>query len=268
MPLSRCLTRPLAALLVLIALSACTLQTPQVPARPDTAQEADITLRLAQATAESGEHEKAVKLYEKVLSVAPENVAALTGAGDSYARLGQNNRAEAILLRADELAPNTPEILSILGRVHLAMKRPVDALADFDGALRADRANVSALTGKGVSLDSLSRHAEAQKVYQDALKLYPSNFILRSNYALSLALTENQGQALSILQELVRDPVAAPHVRGNLALVYGLAGRDNDARATLALDLEPAQIEENIRVYQALRRMMLQHQPIGSLVFA
>ncbi|WP_010141185.1 tetratricopeptide repeat protein [Oceanicola sp. S124] len=262
------LTRPLAPLLILLALSACTLQAPQMAGQPASGQETDISLRLAQATAASGEHAKAVKLFEKVLAAEPDNVEALAGAGDSYARIGQNSRAEAILLRAHDLAPRDAGVLSILGRVRLAMNRPAEALADYDSALKLQRANVSALTGKGVALDTLSRHAEAQEVYTYALKLYPSNFILRSNYALSLALTETQGQAIAILQELVRDPVAAPHVRGNLALVYGLAGRDNDARATLALDLSPSEIEQNIQVYQALRRMMLEGRPVGALVFA
>ena len=268
MPLPSFLIRPLAPLFLIAALSACSLQAPTTSAPPAQTQETETTLSLAQATAKSGDHARAVKLYEKVLTAEPQNVAALMGAGDSYARIGQNSRAEAILLRADELSPRNSDILAILGRVHLAMNRPTDALGNYDAALKAQRGNVSALTGKGVALDTLSRHAEAQEVYEYGLKLYPTNFILRSNYALSLALTGQQGRAISMLQELVRDPVAAPHVRGNLALVYGLAGRENDARATLALDLSAQEIEQNIRVYQSLRRLMLDDKPVGSLVFA
>jgi Flp pilus assembly protein TadD len=70
------------------------------------------------------------------------------------------------------------------------------------------------------------------------------------------------------LQELVQDPAAAPNVRDNLAMVYGLAGREKDARATLALDLEANEIEENIAIYRALRRMLGEGKKIGSLVYA
>jgi len=63
------------------------------------------------------------------------------------------------------------------------------------------------------------------------------------------------------------DPVAAPRVRGSLAPAYGLAGGETDARAALALDLSPAEIEENIRGYSALRRMIAKGKPVGALVF-
>ncbi len=225
------------------------------------------TLRLAQATAETGDDEMAARLFEKVLVSDPTSVPALLGAGDSYARMGQNSRAEAVLLRAHELSASNAEVLTTLGRVYLAMGAPEKAVTSYDKALSADHKNVSAFTGKGVALDTLSRHKQAQGVYEDGLTFYPTNFILRSNYALSLALSGDMIRGTGILQELIKDPAAAPHVRGTLALVYGLDGRDNDARATLSLDMPSDQIEQNIRVYQALRRMRLEGTPLGPLVY-
>lgn len=255
-------------LVAVVSLSACSVPTTQEGNPNDRPEAVSSTLRLAQATAESGDHVNAARLYEKVLASDPDSVAALKGAGDSYSRMGQHGRAETVLLRAHELAPGNDDVLNILGRVSLSQKRPEEAVKYYDKALRINGKNISAITGKGVALDTMSQHLKAQKVYQDGLSIYPTNFILRSNYALSLALTNNSAKAISILQELVRDPNAAPHVRDNLALVYGLAGLENEARATLSLDMNAQEIEENIAIYGALRRMMQDGNPIGSLVFA
>jgi Flp pilus assembly protein TadD len=265
LPFLTYITRALVPVFLVFSLSACSMELSSGGDGSTTAG-AD-TLRLAQATSEAGDNETAARLFEKVLVADPVSVPALLGAGNSYARMGQNSRAEAVLLRAHELAPSNAEVLTTLARVYLAQHRSQMAVEAYDKALRVDQRNVSALTGKGVALDTLSQHKQAQGVYEDGLSYYPTNFILRSNYALSLALSGDIIRGTAILQELVKDPLAAPYVRGNLALVYGLDGRDNEARATLSLDMKPDEVEENIRVYQALRRMRLEGKPIGSLVF-
>jgi Flp pilus assembly protein TadD len=225
------------------------------------------TLQIAQATEKTGDYAGAAKLYERVLLAEPNNTAALLGAGESYAALGQTLRAESALKRGLQLQPNNIMMLNELGRIKLVEHDGASSVAYFDKALSVDQSNVSALTGKAVALDYQSQAMAAQRVYKQALKLYPTNFILLSNYALSLASSGQQEKGIAILQDLIRDPNAAPHVRGNLALVYGLAGRDEDARATLKTDMSSAKIEENIGVYHSLRRLMLEGKPIGALIF-
>ena len=63
----------------------------------------------------------------------------------------------------------------------------------------------------------------------------------------------------------MRDGAATANTRGNLALVYGLAGRERDASATLAVDLNPSQIQNNLAYYRTLREMLRQGKPIGNL---
>ena len=91
------------------------------------------------ATSEAGDNETAARLFEKVLVVDPMSVPALLGAGNSYARMGQNSRAEAVLLRGHELAPGNAEVLTTLARVYLAMQQSERAVDTYDKALRVDR---------------------------------------------------------------------------------------------------------------------------------
>ncbi len=68
-----------------------------------------------------------------------------------------------------------------------------------------------------------------------------------------------------ILRELVRDGAATANTRGNLALVYGLAGRERDAAATLQGDMSAAQVQQNLAYYRELRALLAQGKPIGGL---
>ncbi|WP_241559971.1 tetratricopeptide repeat protein [Solirhodobacter olei] len=225
------------------------------------------TLQLARANEDAGNYTEAAKLFEQVLATDPNSVAALLGAGESYGSLGQTLRAEDALKRGLKLDPGNVDILNQLGRIRLAEHDSAGAIAYFNRALNESPRNVSAFTGKAVALDYASQHRAAQAVYKRALAIYPTNYILLSDYALSLVVTGQQERGIRILQDLIRDPTAAKHVRGNLALAYGLAGRDTDARATLKTDFSAAEIKHNIAVYHSLRRLMAEGKPIGALVF-
>ena len=51
------------------------------------------------------------------------------------------------------------------------------------------RATCSLITARGIALDRLSRHAEAQATYREGLKRDPTDFALNSNLGLSLGLS-------------------------------------------------------------------------------
>ena len=121
------------------------------------------------------------------------------------------------------------------------------------------------MTARGIALDRLSRHAEAQEVYKRGLTKNPTDFALLSNLGLSYGLSGKTDEGIRILRELVRDGAATANTRGNLALVYGLAGREREAQAALAGDLSGAQIQNNLAYYRELRGMLLAGRPIGNI---
>ena len=47
-------------------------------------------------------------------------------------------------------------------------------------------------------------------------------------------------------------------------MVYGLAGREPEAKAVLSIDLSPAQVQNNLSYYRELRAMMQKGKPIGN----
>lgn len=221
------------------------------------------SLRLADRASERGDHETAATLYRHEFSSNPNSVDALVGLGRSYRHLGQTRRGEQALHEALSRRANDPDILLELGRTQLADGRAPEALATLQHAQARAPRDLRIITAHGIALDQLSRHDDAQREYQKGLQIDPTDFALLSNLALSRGLSGAPESGIEILRELVRDSESTARTRGNLALLYGLAGREREARATLADDLDGAQIDENITYYRELRDMLKAGRTIG-----
>lgn len=249
------------AMVAALAVSGCAANSDRfnlVSAKPSS-------LRLADSAAAQGDHETAATLYRREFSENPDSIEALVGLGRSYRNLGQTRRGEQALREALSRRENDADILLELGRTQLADGRPVEALETLKHAQVEAPRDLRIITARGIALDQLGRHDAAQSAYRQGLKIDPTDFALLSNLALSQGLSGAPEAGIEILRELVRDSAATPRTRGNLALLYGLAGRERAARATLAVDLDEAQIEENIAYYRELRERLKDGRAIGDV---
>ena len=228
---------------------------------------ADETVQVAEAAYSIGDYGEAARLYEMAAERNPNSVPALIGLGKSYTALAQFNRANNALVRALQLNGRNPDVHNQLGNLALMELHPKRAIEHFDAALRLDRNNLSGFTGKAVSLDYLSRHTEAQEVYRKALKIYPTNFALLSNYALSMVLSGSIGEGIKLMEELLRDPTRGDTVRANMAIAYALDGRSRDARTMLEGVMPTSEIDATLRYYAEVRKDYLAGKPIGYLIF-
>lgn len=222
------------------------------------------SMHLAERAAQAGDYQAAANLYQQAFDANPSSVDAMIGLGRSYAAMGQYARAEQALLEANRRRPNNPQILLELARIQLGGGKPQAALDNLQIARAKAPRDLAIITAEGIALDRLSRHAEAQAAYRQGLEISPTDFALLSNLGLSLGLSGQTSAGITILRELVRDGAATANTRGNLALVYGLAGRDREAAATLANDLSPAQIQTNLAYYHELRALLAQGKPISA----
>ncbi len=235
--------------------------------RQESASARSESEQVAAAALSVGDYAEAARLYERAAAQDQRAVGPLIGLGKAYTALGQYSRAGNALQRAHELNGRNTDVLNEMGRLDLMQMQPKSAIDRFDKALSIDRRNLAALTGKAVSLDYLSRHAEAQVVYREALQIYPTNFALLSNYALSRVLSGDIGEGIRLMEELLRDPAKGETVRANMAIAYALDGRTRDARAILSGTMSPGEIDETLRLYAAARTDYLAGKPIGYMIF-
>jgi Flp pilus assembly protein TadD len=222
------------------------------------------SLNVAERAARAGDHATAAALYQQAYDANPRSTQALLGLGRSYAGLGQYARSQQALQEAARRNPRDPAVQLELARAQLAAGNAAAALAHLDKTGGRSKRDVQFITARGIALDRLSRHKEAQETYRRGLQLAPTDFALLSNLGLSLGLSGQTSEGIRILSELNRDKQASARTRGNLALIYGLAGRDREAAAVLATDLSSSQVQSNLAYYRELRGLLKQGKPIGN----
>ncbi len=113
----------------------------------------DIEARLwiARLHVQMGHPERAADVYQSVVATQPQNVEALLGLGEALTTAGRFREAADSLSRAEALAADRPAVLTAQGRLHRAAGRSTLALAYFERALALDPTNADVL----MALDSL-----------------------------------------------------------------------------------------------------------------
>ena len=98
----------------------------------------------------------------------------------------------------------------------------------------------------------MGRNAEARQLYEQALITAPQEASLHANLGLSYAMTGELPAAERSLKRATTLPGAGGKIRQNLALVIGLQGRFEEARAIYAQELPPESVESNMAYIRAL----------------
>jgi tetratricopeptide (TPR) repeat protein len=187
-------------------------------------------LRRALRACESGELEKAERLFNALLSQHPDSFGALHGLAQINCRRGRFDTALVLLreaLKADpqradgfaslglvlhsmrrfdeavasydsglRIAPDDARLFNGRGVAFLELRRPHEALQDFERALTADPNRLEALGNLGNALLKLNRVAEAIAAYDRALKIAPHNVQLLTNRAVALRRLDRPHEAL------------------------------------------------------------------------
>ncbi len=246
---------------VCLGLSACVNTTANVDplvvdGRDGTARVAyPALMRIGMAARAGGDYANAVSVFRRAAEVAQRQAVPLVAAGDTLRQMGQANEAIVAYKGALARQQNYPLALEGLAKAYLGTGRPELAIDPLKIAHRDEPTNPSILLLLGVTSDFTGQHAQAQGYYREGLKLKPNDPALSLDLALSLALSGDYDQAVSILAPLADSPIASPRDRQTLALIYGLKGDRQDAARLARMDLNPAAVQHNLAFYETLRRL-------------
>ena len=210
------------------------------------------SMQAARDALNEGEAGTSLAIARGVLASQPNNVAALSQAGDAQAALGDRLAADASYKRA--LALNPRDVHARLGMGKLAIRDDVHlAEATFRSILADDPRNPLALNDLGYTLDLQERHAEAQASYKAAMAIDPARVSTRVNLALSLALSGRADLAEQMMHDVASSARATPRVRVDYAMAQVMAGHDQDAAGTLGDEMSPAETQAAITGLAQLR---------------
>lgn len=211
-------------------------------------------LRVARGTRDNGDFSSAVTVYKRVHEMAPRRADVMVELGQVLSALGAHNEAAEVFRQAVKLDAKNIDALRGLGNNLLAMNQTSLAIEQFVAAL-ALQDDPRVYNGLGVAHDMNGSHDSAQSSYQSGLALAPTDFSLRNNLALSLALTGKFDEGSKILGLLVKESGATIRHRQNLSLIYGLAGKFGEAASIARLDFDEPAVQSNLAYYETLRAL-------------
>jgi Flp pilus assembly protein TadD len=165
---------------------------------------------------------------------------------------GQNEQATAVLAQATLIYPNDAEVTIAYAKSLTASGKFSQALKIIDKAITPENPTWNSLSVKGAILDQMGQNRSARALYSQALLIAPMEASLHANLGLSFALSSDLSSAETHLAKAVALPGANAQIRQNLALVLGLQGRFEEARALYAADLSPERVEANMAYVKGL----------------
>ncbi|HHS82786.1 MAG TPA: tetratricopeptide repeat protein [Devosia sp.] len=237
--LSRITRAALMAGLAIVALSACASNRTSVRS-PDYSglSRTDAQANLAQLAARFEANRK-----DKVAAI---NFAAALRA------IGQAKQAVSVLEVAQAAHPRDPDVDVAYAKALAADGRFAQALNVINNTIRPETPDWNALSVKGAILDQMGQNEQARALYRQAMIMAPNEASLEANLGLSYAMTSELDKAESHLRLALRKRGANSRIRQNLALILGLQGRFDEARAIYLAELPPDQVEANMAYIRAL----------------
>jgi tetratricopeptide (TPR) repeat protein len=202
-------------------------------------------LDIALAAYRAGKFIEAEQICQKLLSAAPDSVAAIHLLAVIHASLGKNDAALAGYDRVLSLRPDFVEALNNRGALLKELKRFDQALASYDRALSLRPDYVEVLNNRGSLLLELGRHDEALEIYDRVLALRPDFVAALNNRGIALYELKRFDEALASYDRALLiwpDYVDALNNRGN---TLNKLGRHNEALVSYddVLAVQPRQVE-------------------------
>lgn len=182
----------------------------------------------------------------------PEDAANAMRYGRALRATGQAVQAVAVLERVAIRDPRNLALMGEYGRALADVGRHEQALQVLGRAHRPDQPDWRIINVQASIYDQMGRPQEAQRLYNDALKIAPAEPSVLANLGLSHALSRQLPQAEQALRQAAAHPRADRRVRQNLALVVGLQGRFAEAEEIARKDLPPAEAEQNVAYLRSM----------------
>lgn len=215
-------------------------------------------LRIAASALQSGDLNVARSLYGDLVRSHPEVPAVWLGLGDTHFLAGEYEAARSAYERAEKIDPTQLDPRLALARVAVRMRNLDEARERFKAILAQHPQQPIALAGLGVVYDLTGQPALAQATYRKGLAVHPGDEALRTDLGLSLALSGKAREAINVLLGNSGVTGGLPQTRDNLALAYGLLGREDAAESILTSYQSRGQVQDNLEFYRYLRGRLVQ----------
>lgn len=218
----------------------------------------EMTSKFQRATLlhQQGHIGQAEALYKQVLQEQPAHADAFHQLGIAALQTGDTVRGIELIVQSLRINPRQPAAYSNIGRALLVeMKRPAEALANFDRALQLKPDYVEAHNHRGNVLLELGRPAEALASYDRALQLKPGLADAHNNRGNALLDLQRAQEALASFDRALQLKPGSADAHNNRGSALRELKRAPEALAShdRALQLKPEFAEALYNRGNALR---------------
>ncbi len=210
-------------------------------------------LSIAKTLQTRGDLVGAVGFYQRAQEHDPQNIRTYKGLALILEQLGHVEEAANQYRTAVVVDPHDAQLRRDYGRLLLAQEHPAEARDQYMAALDIDSNDTKAINGLAIALDYLGDHTAAQQQYEKVLNDNPKNLSALNNLAYSLILSRRYAEAIKRLEPEVDNPQATAAMRQNLALAYGMAGKEPEAARVAKIDLPKEKVQKSLDYYKQQR---------------
>jgi glycosyltransferase involved in cell wall biosynthesis/tetratricopeptide (TPR) repeat protein len=210
----------------------------------------DNLLLEAAKVAEAGEHEIALKLYDEIIVMSPDNVPALVGIGNSFMKLQLPDKAETFFELACTKEPNNSKAWQGLGLLALHKNDTKKADISFNKSLENEPQNDKALCGLGMLRVNREDLGGAVDYFCRALDVNPEN-VSACKFLLEIAYKLQQFEPVEI--HLINFVELHP---ANINMLFALAG----------VQYKLGKLEESIKNLECILTLNPEHESSLNLI--
>jgi Flp pilus assembly protein TadD len=216
----------------------------------------DALLDTAKQAEERGDYNQAISLYRQLLEKYPNHKDIALPLADCYRKSGNMDQAIVIY---DGLLKDDPTNIDAKEGKGLALVSKGDFETPgklFGEVVEKDPSRWKSLNAMGILFTTRGMQPEAQQYFGEALKQKPGSVTVLNNLGLSQALERKYSDAITTLSDASngaeRNSLQRKRVDLNMALVYAIMNRLDDARLIASNYYSGAELENNMGIYSVL----------------
>lgn len=178
---------------------------------------------------ERDDFDAARRHYELATRMDPGSIRAWSGLGWSLWQLGEHDQAIKLWNDVAKVSPNDPRILLALAQAHEYRENWDESLGYYNKALKQKPNHAPALMGRARIHHLHERHAQAETDLHAVIKQNPTDFEAQFMLAQIYKDTDRQAEAIHIYDQLVTRPLPSPRYLRPMADMFLELGRSEEA---------------------------------------
>ncbi len=210
-----------------------------------TKPSADKYMGLAELYYIEGNWEKAIKYYQKVIAIKPDNAEAHYNLGVLYDQTDRPQEAESTYKKALEINPNYAEAHNNLGNLYAKTNRLKEAEIAYKEAIKISPKDAPAHNNLGLLYFKTDRPQKAETAYKKVLEINPRDAPAYYNLGLLYADTDRPEEAETAYEKAIEINTNYAEAHNNLGLLYFNTDRPKEAESAYkkAIAINPNLVE-------------------------